>query len=110
MIPVAYPDLTGNERRYVDDCVASSWVSSVGRYIGEFEQEFAKVAGSRHVIATNNGTTALHLALAALGIGPGDEVVVPALPPTRALPMVAARAPCPGVRAGRRPIDRKSVV
>jgi perosamine synthetase len=79
MIPVAYPDLTGNERRYVDDCVASSWVSSVGRYIGEFEQEFAKVAGSRHVIATNNGTTALHLALAALGIGPGDEVVVPAL-------------------------------
>lgn len=79
MIPVARPDLSGNEKAYVTDCVETSWVSSVGAYIERFEREFAAYCGTRFAVATNNGTTALHLALAALGVGPGDEVVVPAL-------------------------------
>jgi perosamine synthetase len=79
LIPIASPDLAGNESAYVNECLESTWISSVGHFITDFEAAFAKVAGSRHVIATNNGTTALHLALAALGVGPGDEVIVPAL-------------------------------
>jgi perosamine synthetase len=57
----------------------STWISSVGRFIDQFEEQFAEVAGTRHAVATNNGTTALHLALAALDVGPGDEVIVPSL-------------------------------
>ncbi len=79
MIHVAEPDLSGNELAYVTECVESSWVSSIGRFILEFEAAVARVAGTRHAIATNNGTTALHLALVALGVGPGDEVIVPSL-------------------------------
>lgn len=79
MIPIASPDLSGNESAYVAECVESTWISSVGHFITDFELEFSKVAGTRHAIATNNGTTALHLALTAIGVGPGDEVIVPAL-------------------------------
>ncbi|HEY5433906.1 MAG TPA: DegT/DnrJ/EryC1/StrS family aminotransferase [Candidatus Limnocylindrales bacterium] len=79
MIPIASPDLSGNESAYVNECIDSTWISSVGHFITDFETAFAAIAGSRHVIATNNGTTALHLALAALGVGPGDEVIVPTL-------------------------------
>jgi perosamine synthetase len=78
-IVLAQPDLRGNELRYVEECVTSGWVSSIGRFIGEFESEVAELAGTRFAVATNNGTTALHLALVALGIGPGDEVIVPTL-------------------------------
>lgn len=78
-IPVAEPSLTGNELEYVTDCVKSSWISSIGKYIPLFEDEFAKFCGVKHGIATSNGTTALHLALAICGIGPGDEVIVPSL-------------------------------
>lgn len=79
MIPVARPDLSGRERELVADCVDTSWISSTGTYLVEFEQEFARFCEARHAVACNNGTTALHLALAALGVGPGDEVVVPTL-------------------------------
>lgn len=79
MIPIASPDLSGKESAYVQECVESTWVSSVGHFITDFEAAFGPVAGTRHVVATNNGTTALHLALATLGIGPGDEVIVPTL-------------------------------
>ncbi len=79
MIPIASPDLSGKESQYVMECLDSTWISSVGHFITDFEAAFSKVAGTRHVIATNNGTTALHLALVAIGIGPGDEVIVPAL-------------------------------
>jgi perosamine synthetase len=79
VVRVAEPRLAGNESRYVQECVESTWISSAGRFIDLFEQRFAEVAGTRHAIATNNGTTALHLALAALGVGPGDEVIVPSL-------------------------------
>jgi perosamine synthetase len=79
LIPIASPDLTGKESQYVNECIESTWISSVGHFITDFEDAFSKVAGTRHAVATNNGTTALHLALAAVGIGPGDEVIVPTL-------------------------------
>lgn len=79
MIHIASPDLSGNEKTYVNECLDSTWISSAGRFIGEFELAFADACGTKHAVATNNGTTALHLILAALGIGPGDEVIVPVL-------------------------------
>jgi perosamine synthetase len=78
-IRVAEPLLNGNERAYVLDCLDSTWISSRGKYIEQFEQRVADFCGVKHAVATNNGTTALHLALAAQGIGPGDEVIVPTL-------------------------------
>lgn len=79
MIHIASPDLSGNEKRYVNECLDSTWISSAGHFIGDFERAFADLCGSRHAVATNNGTTAIHLILAALNIGPGDEVIVPVL-------------------------------
>lgn len=78
-IPVAEPLLNGKELEYVADCIRSGWVSSLGKYIKEFEELFAAFCGTRYAVAVSNGTTALHLALVALGIGPGDEVLVPSL-------------------------------
>lgn len=78
-IPVAAPALDGREKEYVLECLESGWISSLGRFIGDFEAAFASYCGVRHAVACNNGTTALHLALVALGIGPGDEVIVPTL-------------------------------
>jgi perosamine synthetase len=71
--------LDGREREYVLECLDTTWISSAGRFIPAFEAAFADYCGVKHAIATNNGTTALHLALVALGIGPGDEVIVPSL-------------------------------
>lgn len=76
-IPVYQPSLSGREREYVLDCLDSTWISSKGKYIGRFEEGFAKSVGVRHATSVSNGTVALHLALVALGIGPGDEVIVP---------------------------------
>jgi len=78
-IPVAAPLLDGRETEYVLECMSTSWISSVGRFIGEFENSFAKFCEVKHAVATNNGTTALHLALVALGLQPGEEVIVPTL-------------------------------
>jgi len=78
-IPVARPDLGELERRFVAEAVESGWISSIGPFIDRFESEFATFCGSRHGIAVSNGTTALSLALSALRIGHGDEVVIPAL-------------------------------
>jgi perosamine synthetase len=78
-IAVAQPILGGNERKYVLDCIDSGWISSAGAYIPKFESEFAQFCESKHGIAVANGTVALHLALLAYGIGPGDEVIVPTL-------------------------------
>lgn len=78
-IPVSAPMLVGNEKKYVMDCLTSSWISSCGKYVGQFETAFAQFCGARHAVSCCNGTAALHLALLALGVGPGDEVIVPTL-------------------------------
>jgi len=78
-IAVAAPVLDGRETEYVLECLSTSWISSAGRFIAEFETAFANYCGVRHAIATNNGTTALHVSLVALGLGEGDEVIVPTL-------------------------------
>jgi perosamine synthetase len=78
-IPVYRPDLTGNEKHYVMQCLNSSWISSKGSFIGRFEDQFARRVGVPHATAVCNGTVALHLAMLALGIGSGDEVIVPTL-------------------------------
>jgi len=76
-IPVAIPHFSGNERKYVNDCLDTTWVSSVGKYISMFEAAFADFLGVRHALSCCNGTVALHLPLLVWGIGPGDEVIVP---------------------------------
>ncbi len=78
-IPISMPDLSGNEQAYAAEAVASTWISSSGQFLDRFEREFAEACGTAHAIATSNGTTALHLALATLGVGPGDEVIVPSM-------------------------------
>ena len=77
IIPVSDPKLDGNELRYLTQCIQSNWISSAGRFVREFEEAFAAAVGCRFGVACANGTTALHLALATLGIGEGDEVVIP---------------------------------
>lgn len=76
-IPVCEPLLAGRELEYVTQAVKTGWISSAGEYIERFEEAFAAYCGVRHGIAVCNGTVALHLALEALGIGPGDEVIIP---------------------------------
>lgn len=78
-IPVAAPDLSGNEEKYVVDAIRSTWISSTGPYIQRFEKEFAELCDTRTSVAVCNGTVALHLALLALDVRPGDEVLVPSL-------------------------------
>jgi perosamine synthetase len=79
MIPVFAPWLPESARTYVLDCVDSGWISSLGKYVPRFEEQLAAFCEAGHAVATSNGTVALHLALVVLGIGPGDEVLVPDL-------------------------------
>lgn len=76
-IPVCEPLLAGNELKYVTDAVATGWISSAGKYVTEFENQFAAYSDCKYGVAVCNGTIALHLALVALGIKEGDEVIVP---------------------------------
>ena len=78
-IPVAQPVLDGREFEYVKECFDTNWIASNGPFVERFERQFADYCGVKHAIAANNGTTALHLALAGLGVGEGDEVIVPTL-------------------------------
>jgi perosamine synthetase len=78
-IPLSVPVLSGNESRYLQECVETNWVSSSGPYVDKFEAEFAAFVGSQHAVAVSSGTAAIHLALLAAGVQPDDEVVVPAL-------------------------------
>lgn len=78
-IPVAEPSLSGNERAYVADCFDTGWISGSGKYVERLEEEFAGFCGTKHAVAVVNGTAALHVALLALGVGAGDEVIVPDL-------------------------------
>jgi len=76
-LPVADTRLDGNELRYLTQCVESNWISSAGPFVRDFETEFARAVGCQFGIACANGTAALHLALATLGLRPGDEVIIP---------------------------------
>jgi len=78
-IPITEPDIGDEELQNVTEAVKSGWVSSRGPFIEEFERNFSGYIGMKLGVATSNGTTALHLALAALGIGKGDKVLVPSL-------------------------------
>jgi perosamine synthetase len=77
VIPNAVPHLAGNEWKYVKECLDTNWVSSAGPFVDRFEKELAGRLGVPHAVATVNGTAALHVALVAAGVTPGDEVVVP---------------------------------
>ncbi len=78
-IPNAVPHLAGNEWKYLKECLDTNWVSSAGPFVERFEREVAAHVGVPHAIATVNGTAALHVALLAAGVKPGDLVLVPAL-------------------------------
>lgn len=77
-IPVCETSLWGNEAEYVKDAVYTGWISGSGEYVTRFEKRFAEYCGCRHGISVTNGTVALHLALRALQIGKGDEIIIPA--------------------------------
>jgi len=77
MIPVCQPYLNGNELKYVDDAVRTGWISSSGKYVRAFEEAFAEYCGVKYAVGVCNGTVALHLALTCLGIGQGNEVIIP---------------------------------
>ena len=78
-VPLHEPEFAGHEREYVRECLDTGWVSSVGKYVDEFEARLAQYTGARHAIAVVNGTAALHAALVVAGVRPGDEVLLPAL-------------------------------
>jgi perosamine synthetase len=77
VIPVCEPTLGGNELKYVQQAIETNWISSAGRFIRDFETRFAEICGVKYGIACANGTVAMHLAMATLGLEPGDEVIIP---------------------------------
>ena len=95
-IPVNVPLLDGREREYLLECIDSGWISSEGPFVARFEEAFAKRVGRRFGVAVANGSMALDAAVAALGIGPGDEVILPSFT------IISCAAAI--VRAGARPV------
>jgi perosamine synthetase len=79
LIPLHEPNFFGNEWKYVKDCLDSTYVSSVGKYVDRFEEELKKYTGVKHAVAVVNGTAALHICLKIVGVEPGDEVLMPTL-------------------------------
>jgi perosamine synthetase len=103
MIPVNEPLLNGNEVKYLVECVQTNWISSEGPFVRRLEEGMAVVAGQRHGVAVANGSVALDVAVAALGIGPGDEIILPtftiiscaaAIIRAGAVPVVVDSDPC----------------
>jgi len=78
-IPLHEPRMVGNEKEYLMECIDSNFVSSVGEYVGRFEQQCAEYTGAKYAVATVNGTAALHIALQLVGVDEGDEVITQAL-------------------------------
>jgi len=76
-IPVNEPLLIGNEKKYLEECIDTGWISSEGPFVKKFENEFAKAVNRKYGVSVSNGSVALDVAIAALGIGPGDEVIMP---------------------------------
>ena len=95
-IPVCEPTLRGKELEYVTDAVTSGWISSAGKYILDFEEKFSKYCGVKYGVSCSNGTKAIHLALLAIGIKPGDEVILPSFT------MIGSCNPI--VQAGAKPV------
>lgn len=79
MIPIFEPHFIGNEKEYLNDCIDTNWISSQGSYISKFEKAIADYHGVKFAVATSNCTTALHLSLKSIGVGPKDEVICPDL-------------------------------
>ena len=79
MIPLAIPSLNGNEAQYLQECITTGFVSSVGAFVDRFEALVAEAAGCAQAVATSAGTTGLHAALAAVDVAPGDLVIIPSL-------------------------------
>ena len=75
-VPVNEPLLNGNEKKYLNECIDSGWISSEGPFVADFENRFAKLVNRKHAIAVCNGTAAIDIAIEALGIGEGDEVIL----------------------------------
>jgi len=96
MIPVNEPLLDGNEKKYLIECIETGWISSEGPLVKEFEEKFAAQVGRKHGVAVCNGTAALDVAVEALDIGPGDEVILPAFTIISCIGQI--------VRAGARPV------
>ncbi len=78
MIHTSSIDLSGREQEYVNDCLSRGWITQ-GKYVRKFEESFAEMNGAKYAIACNSGTSALHLIMLALGIGPADKIIVPSL-------------------------------
>lgn len=78
-IPLSQPSIGQKEAEYVRHCLETTWISSVGEYVDRFEAAFAEITGAKHAVTCANGTVALHMALVALGVEPGDEILVPTL-------------------------------
>jgi len=79
IIPLSEPEITGNEWKYIKDCLDTKWVSSAGEYVSRFEKAVSGYVGAKYAVAFVNGTASLHVSLLASGVNPGDEVIVPAL-------------------------------
>ena len=77
MIPVNTPLLSGNEKKYINECIETGWISSEGPFIKKFEEQFSSYVDRSYGVAVSNGSAALDIAVKALGIGPGDEVILP---------------------------------
>jgi perosamine synthetase len=95
-IPVNEPLLNGNEKKYLLECIDSGWISSEGPFVRRFEEEFAASVGRAHAIAVCNGTAAIDAAIAALDLGPGDEIIMPTFTIISCMQQV--------VRSGARPV------
>lgn len=78
-ISIANPVFNGNEKKYLMECIDTGWVSANGRFVTEFEEKFAEFCGTKYAISCSNGTVSLHLILIAMGIKPGDEIIMPTL-------------------------------
>jgi perosamine synthetase len=95
-IPVNEPLLNGNEKQYLLECIETGWISSEGPFVRQFEERFSARVGRRHAIAVTNGTAALDASIEVLGIGPGDEVILPTFTIISCISQI--------VRAGARPV------
>jgi perosamine synthetase len=77
VIPLSVPHISGNEWKYIKECLDTEWVSSAGKYVEKFENDICEFSGSKYATACMNGTVALQIALELIGVSPGDEVIVP---------------------------------